>query len=331
MSCVEQVDAGSKGVKVGTRIAVLAEPGDDLASLEIPAEESSSPSKKEESTSSSSASEDASPKSSESPKAAEESSSPPAAAEAGHAKDAAAGNQQASPSVQHLLKQHSISADSVRGSGPKGRILKGDVLAHLKKIPSSSPSDLQKRIAKLGKLDLSNIKIRPTIPAAADAKKPTGPPPPRELVTTISFKEIRKVQDHMQATLGVFPPVTTFIEKATRQANAAVPVPPGVDELFNELVGLPPSAPTPARFAPKIEAVFPQTQSVQQEVDIFDILSGKVEAREKAVKGSKQAGIMGNGENVFKLTVEAKEAERAERFLQVVKGLLEKQPAQLVL
>ena len=32
---------GAKGIKVGTRIGVLAEPGDDISSLEIPAEESS--------------------------------------------------------------------------------------------------------------------------------------------------------------------------------------------------------------------------------------------------------------------------------------------------
>lgn len=32
---------GSKGVKIGERIAILAEPGDDLESLEIPAEDKS--------------------------------------------------------------------------------------------------------------------------------------------------------------------------------------------------------------------------------------------------------------------------------------------------
>src|SRR6202034_598903 len=39
---------GSKGIKVGTRIGVIAETGDDLSTLEIPAEESVEASPKEE-------------------------------------------------------------------------------------------------------------------------------------------------------------------------------------------------------------------------------------------------------------------------------------------
>ncbi|TGZ83911.1 hypothetical protein EX30DRAFT_346629 [Ascodesmis nigricans] len=312
------VDAGSKGVRVGTKIAVLAEQGDNIATLEIPADvPSSAPSPSPSS----------SPKTSEAPKPAQQAPSQQPTASKKNP-------QTLLPSVSHLLHLHSLNASQITGTGPKGRLLKGDVLAHIKAIPASSPSELQKRITKLGKLDLSNIKLRPTpAPQAAAEKaapKKTGPPPPQDLEVTISMKEVRKVQDRLQQRLGSFPPVTVFIDKALVQANRAVPKPPGVDELFNELVGAP-NRLVPANFAPKIVPVFPGEKKEQQ--DIFDILSGHTQTgfREKAARGSKEGGIMGNGDNVFRLTVEASDADRGMKFLEMVKGLLEKQPGMLVM
>jgi len=58
----------------------------------------------------------------------------------------------------YLMREFDIkNADDIKGSGPSGRILKGDVLAHAGKINKSKPGELSQQLQKREKLDLSKI------------------------------------------------------------------------------------------------------------------------------------------------------------------------------
>lgn len=156
---------GSKGVQVGARIAVTAEEGDDLASLEIPEDSAGKSSAKASDTKVDEAKE--TPKKVEEPQEGVANKKP---AEGGPLKL----NFTPSPSVAHLLKEKGISSEDAKNiptSGPKGRMLKGDVLAYLGQINKAHPQELSSSINKLAHLDLSNIKIKPR------AKKEAAPPP----------------------------------------------------------------------------------------------------------------------------------------------------------
>lgn len=108
---------------MGTIIAMLAEEGDDISNIELPSEEvstSASPTK-EEPTSSSSASPPP--------------SSPfPAPSTDQHARPpiTVTHDRPLFPSVIRLLRENGVSdARKIRGTGIRGMLTKGDVLAHL--------------------------------------------------------------------------------------------------------------------------------------------------------------------------------------------------------
>ncbi|CAE6427405.1 unnamed protein product [Rhizoctonia solani] len=122
------VENGAKSVSVGTLIALLAEEGDDISNLQPPAEsesESSKPPKKEDqSTSASSAA--TAPTSRSSP------SAPESAAPNSPHHDFPKGP--LFPSVMRLLAQHHVSskdAKKIKGTGVRGMLTKGDILAYL--------------------------------------------------------------------------------------------------------------------------------------------------------------------------------------------------------
>ncbi|KAK1838489.1 pyruvate dehydrogenase e2 component (dihydrolipoamide acetyltransferase), partial [Colletotrichum chrysophilum] len=143
---------GAKAVQVGTRIAVIAEPGDDLSSLEVPAEEN------KKSAFSKPAESEAAPKSATSERR-----------EAPQAQKKNTGEPREQryplyPSVQHLVNEHGLDKDTVsriEPTGPAGRLLKGDVLAYLGSINAETPGKLMSHATKLSHLDLSNIKVAP--------------------------------------------------------------------------------------------------------------------------------------------------------------------------
>ena len=252
------VQDGAKSVKVGQRIAVLADPGDDVKSLEIPAEEASTqagqPARKDR----------PSPQaeleggidrteSSESAAEAPPSSKPNADAGAGGAADTARSTQHQGqqqhgkaqkqryplyPSVQHLLHEKGLTkadADTIPASGPNGRLLKGDVLAFLGRIEKSYPATQSQRIIKLGHLDLSNIQLaastktpKPTSPspAAASAKQAsTTPPPPADtaIAMPISLSAVLATQKRVHDALNIHMPLSTFIARASELANENLP------------------------------------------------------------------------------------------------------------
>jgi hypothetical protein len=359
MAKIIQAD-GTKGVQVGSRIAVLAEPGDDISSLEIPSEESKPPpkqAKKEEESKSetSEPSEAAAPKTSEAPKSA--SSPRPPSGRGQNTK------YPFYPAVTALIHENHISESDIPkipATGPNGRLLKGDVLSYLGRIQADYSSTQSKRIEHLAHMDLSNIKIAPP------AEKKTSPPPTAALLPEvpaetsislpISLFEVLKVQKRIQDTLAVSVPLSTFLARAVDIANDDLPKPkdakPSSNDLFNAVLGLD-SIPTTSRggYIPQITALpsssaaftagpaskSRSTRIGKKEPDIIDILSGHTSlptSRESpGVRSSMgiAASASTGAVNVFSVTVPMGEEKRARTFLERVKTVLQVEPGRLVL
>lgn len=158
MAKIIQVD-GTKGVQVGTRIAVLAEPGDDISTLEIPPEDSQASPKQETKK----------PESEHEPsQPLEAASSPsePSKSASSSTKAPSRTGQNAKyplyPAVTALLHENHVPSSDISkipATGPNGRLLKGDVLSYLGRIQADYSSTQSKRIQHLAHLDLSKIKI----------------------------------------------------------------------------------------------------------------------------------------------------------------------------
>ncbi|PYH90878.1 pyruvate dehydrogenase complex component Pdx1 [Aspergillus ellipticus CBS 707.79] len=245
------------------------------------------------------------------------------------------------PSVTQLLHEKGIPASEVSkipASGPKGRLLKGDVLAYIGTIPADYPSAQAARLNKLAHLDLSNIKIaappKPAEPAPAVEKPVARPPPTTSVATSISLAAVLSVQKKIQDTLGMTVPVSTFLARATELANDNLPRSAretrSADELFDEILGGEPVNFSRGDYVPELNAVDAPVRAVQKKhkEDIIDILSGKV--AKKTVAAVKESAA-GTAANVFSLTVPVSEELRAKVFLDRVKTLLTVEPGRLVL
>jgi pyruvate/2-oxoglutarate dehydrogenase complex dihydrolipoamide acyltransferase (E2) component len=331
----------SKGVQVGTRIAVTAEPGDDISSLEIPAEDKADAPKEQ-------------PKQESSPAPKKEATQPPPKpASSGSSKTAGGKAQKQTyplyPSVQHLLKVNGLpkeEADKIPATGPNGRLLKGDVLVYLGSIQKSSASEVAERLKKLSHLDLSNIK--PAAPKKADApeKAATAPEPvvveelPVEVALPVSLKAVMECQKRVQESIGVLLPVSTFIARAAELANEDLPrsklSKPSTDELFNAVLGLDKIAGkklSRGHFIPQITALPPTTlrsrTPATKKPDVLDFLAGKKPVATKApVTGGAEKVIAPM--NVFSVSVPKGDERRGRVFLERVKSVLEVEPGRLV-
>uniref|UniRef100_A0A8H7NB22 Dihydrolipoamide acetyltransferase component of pyruvate dehydrogenase complex n=1 Tax=Bionectria ochroleuca TaxID=29856 RepID=A0A8H7NB22_BIOOC len=217
---------GAKGVQVGTRIAVVAEPGDDLSSLEVPAEEK--------------ASQPASGAPKEGAAASQASGSGSSQSQSSAVKTSGGGSYEHKlpllPSTGHLAAQKGLSQEDlskIKPTGPNGRLLKGDVLAFLGTIDAETPAALSSRFEKLGHLDLSNIKVAAPPKKEEPAKKEAAPAPKApvienlEINVPVSLSKVVEVQNKINDTLGVFLPLSTFISRAADMANADLPPPRG--------------------------------------------------------------------------------------------------------
>ncbi|KAK0945784.1 pyridoxine biosynthesis protein [Friedmanniomyces endolithicus] len=366
---------GSKGVKVGTRIAVIAEAGDDANTVEIPAEGGKE----------GSAGADAATNAQPSPKNTTEGgvekteSSPSAAksapssrleadakasgaadtASAAQKKGASSGQQGGKarkqtyplyPSVEHLLHLNGMTADdadSIPSSGPNGRLLKGDVLAHLGRINKEHPAQITARLLKLGHLDLSNIQLA-TAPPKRDV---TAAPPPiaevpqdTELAVPISLSAVIATQKRVNDTLGIFLPLSTFIARASELANEELALSknrkPTADDLFNSVLGLDKIANTRpssrGHYVPQVTGLPPASLAAHKTAatkksDVFDLLTSPSKPRKAAPRVIPGAVGISAGGNVFSVVAKAGEEARAAEYLERMKMALEKEPGRLVL
>ncbi|OQE37068.1 hypothetical protein PENCOP_c010G02943 [Penicillium coprophilum] len=244
------------------------------------------------------------------------------------------------PSVAQLLREKGIPKSDISkipASGPKGRLLKGDVLAYIGQIPANYPSTQAATLAKLSHLDLSNIKIAPApaAPAAAEEKAVAEPLPMTSVAISISLAAVLSAQKKLQDNLGVTVPLSRFLAVATDLANDDLPrlasSKPSADELFDEVLGAEPINTSRGDYIPELNAFeFPKTvRSKPVTEDLIDFLSAK--SSKKSVSTASVESSPGVASNVFSLTVPAGEEVRARAFLERIKTLLSIEPARLVL
>lgn len=177
---------GASGVAVGKPIALLAEPGDDLSSLEKPSLEAEAP----QTTPKETPKEEAKEQPKEQPKKQAEQTKPKKSGSDGNSDGVFASanpNQKFMPSVELLLHQNNISADDaiskIPASGPNGRLLKGDVLAYIGEIKKESVVSIAKYIKSREHLDLSNIKLAEPKPKDAGKPESIEPEKPSNILT----------------------------------------------------------------------------------------------------------------------------------------------------
>ena len=334
---------GAKGVQVGTRIAVLAEEGDDISKLEIPADEGPKQPAAAEAPKQESRSEPV-------PKEERKASQP---AETG-AKSSGKAQKQTYPlfpSIVQLLHENGVDESKIHeipATGPKGRLLKGDVLVYLGKAQASSAASAEERYEKLAHLDLSNIKVAEQKPAPkkTEEKKPATPAAPLvedlQVTLPVSLASAIEVQKKVQETLGAFVPLSTFVARASEVANDELPLAadhkPSADELFNQVLGLDTVGPKGSRgyYLPQISALSPPASFSQRSFsaakpDIIDILAGGPVKKSAAPRIPTRPAGLSTGVNVFSLRVPKAEEKRAKVFLERVKLVLENEPGRLVL
>ena len=341
---------------------MLAEIDDDLSALSLPAEESyltQAPQEITKPTVGASESSEPQPEAPPSPKTegSPKRSKPfPPSATSGNPRKQ---RYPLYPSIAQLLHKNGLSsseADNIPASGPKGRLLKGDVLGYLGKISSSYSSEQSMRITRLGHLDLSNVK--PALPKAmwasqenqtqkSNAHEPKVEPTDIEIAIPISLSSVISVQKRMQATLGVTLPLSTFIARATDLANHDLPrsaaTRPSADEIFNDILGLDKlslKAPK-GRYLPQITAlpVKPSTQKVESRTqsDVYDVLTSEyshsIPMGYIGIPPPSSKGDSGTGDltNLFSVSAEKGKEKQARVFLERVKTILQVEPGRLIL
>jgi len=345
---------GTKGVQVGQRIAVMAEAGDDLSSLEIPQEDTAArPGESQKDKASpqdqTAGSMDKTENSSSAAKAPL--STRPQASTAAEDHSTTKGEARTQiyplyPSVEHLLHENGLSdqdIDKIPASGPSGRLLKGDVLAYLGHINRDYPAKSSARINKLQHLDLSNIQLaeRAAKPEAPKAKKSdeTELPKAMEIAIPISLSAVIATQKRVQDSLGIFLPLSTFIARASELANEDLPPSksrkPTADDLFNAVLGLN-QVPKASRghYVPQVTGLssassFAPIRSLKKP-DIIDILAPHQVAKKTPRRKPDTVGIT-TGKNIFSVVAETGDEGRASEYLERVKLALEKEPGRLVL
>ncbi|KAK6355263.1 pyridoxine biosynthesis protein [Orbilia brochopaga] len=301
------VPASKDQVQVGTRIAVLADIDDDISSLEIPAEKpAASQSPPPESKPEPQSTAPPPPKQSDS----EASSAPPDEPHSKPRKNPFV----ASPGIALLLHTHNLQLSDIKGTGPAGRVLKGDVLAHLGKIDKDKPRALAAEIARLAKLDLSNITPAKPKPAAApkvDKKAPAKVDPLQLVEVSLPISLARA------SAAAADSPVADAIARAVDFANAGLPpskIPPSPAELFDEVIGLPVSPRRQPRYT-VTSAEYKPAPPPPSAAELFDEVLG--------FKATRVGAAAPSGLREFKVRVPAVDRDRAEFFLAKVKFSLE--------
>lgn len=336
---------GTKGIKVGTRIGVIAESGDDISTLEIPQEESAPTSSPKEEASKPEPS-----KTSESQAEAPPTSKSSSSTSSDEAPKPKKQTYPLLPSVEHLMHENGLDAseiDKMTPTGPNNRLLKGDVLAYLGRVPASLPAKLEAQFKALSHLDLSNIKLAAPKPAPKAASIPEPEVEEEidlEVAVPVSMAAVFEVQKRIESTLGVFLPLSTFITRAADFANDDLPRSAGAkqsaDELFNAVLGLDKvggSDLVRGNFMPQIMALphtavatMPRQKAAKKQEDVIDFLTGK-KTSSRSWRGPSPVPGVAATTNIFSVSVPKEDERRARVFLERVKAVLEEEPGRLVL
>ncbi|KAK4519969.1 uncharacterized protein ATC70_010213 [Mucor velutinosus] len=191
---------GKKG-SVNSLIALIAEEGDDISNVEIPAEEESS-----STPAAAAAAEEEKPTSTSAP-------TPTASPISHHDIDTSKLKKPLSPAVLSLVLKYGIKdVDSIKASGNGGRILKGDVLAHLGLIkPKPAP-----------KATLSIAPPRDQIVFAKTEKKQdkkeVAPPLPTFISKQVVVDDLFSLRQSLNEQHGTHVSINDFIAKAAERA-----------------------------------------------------------------------------------------------------------------
>ncbi|WBW73091.1 pyruvate dehydrogenase protein x component, Pdx1 [Schizosaccharomyces osmophilus] len=212
------INPGTK-IAVGKEIGILAEEGDDLSKIKLP-EVSSTPEKV------------TNLKPSLEPSSSSSSSS--------------SQNTPLLPSVAHLLHLHKIQDPSViAATGPRGRLLKGDVLAFVGEIKKDAPKSTQKAIQKLEKLDLSKMEAKPMV---TEQKPEAVPEKPRfDIVeTSLSLASLINITKVTKENTEELPEkIRNIVSSAISESLASSEIPDlfqdPVENAYETLLGLPSS------------------------------------------------------------------------------------------
>ncbi|KAI9321495.1 hypothetical protein BX666DRAFT_2017439 [Dichotomocladium elegans] len=195
------VNNGEKAA-VNAPIALLAEEGDDLSNVEMPAEIQAAPAVEES-------------KAPEIPKPVSAASTPTSSMDH-HDLDTSKLKKPLSPAVLSLvLKHHIKDPSSIKASGPGGRLLKGDVLAHLGIIPFK-PAPPFKTSAAPPREEIVFAKTEAKkAPVAAKQEEPVRPNFISKQVTVDQLLSLRQALNEQNRTNVS---VNDFIGKAATKA-----------------------------------------------------------------------------------------------------------------
>lgn len=262
------------------------------------------------------------------------------------------------PSVAQILHENGLplsEADKVEATGPKGRLLKGDILAYLGKIGSSYSTEQSQRISELGQLDLSTTPSRPKRPPSTAEIPAQNDVTAQEHVVAaetdvvvalpISLSSVASVQRTIMASLGVTLPLSTFIARATEMANKSLPKASdqrvSADDLFHAIIAEDTSSrptshgsfvPQMSRLRSDLSTEFPRSATSHN--DIYDVLTDthRMAPKERTSSGlDSSAPDSQNLEDVFSVGAAKSEERRARIFLERLKTLLQIEPGRLIL
>lgn len=256
---------GTKDIPVGKTIAYLADPGDDIASLELPKDDeipanlASSGSVPDPTTTvTAPVEEDSKLKSSKEKNPLIKNSSASLFVPA-------TPNQVFLPSVEILLHKNGISREDalarIQASGPHGRILKGDVLLYLGKISKAEATSTLEYFKKHEHLNLDNIKASPYKPrapapassdsSATESEKSTktatssssAPIPPKQHIMKQSFDLSAIINLRAENKVQPFS-VYQFVDEAVHKSTAYAlqqhfQKSDYYDPIFDDLVSIP--------------------------------------------------------------------------------------------
>ncbi|KAF8912777.1 2-oxoacid dehydrogenases acyltransferase-domain-containing protein [Gymnopilus junonius] len=212
-------DDGSKGVPVGSVIAVIGEQGDDLAGADEVAKQAASP--KEESAASP-------PKEEKAPAASEE---PPKPTPVQAQKEELPTSQRifASPVAKKIALERGIPLSKIKGTGPSGRIIREDVEKYKPEVatsPAAVPITAQPPAAQLpvDYVDTPVSNMRRTIGTRLTQSKQEIPH--YYLTVDINMDKVLKLREVFNKSLAAKDQklsVNDFIVKAVACALADVP------------------------------------------------------------------------------------------------------------